>query len=250
MLARQEAMKELSLLVSFVCLCFAGASPAYAQEAETPASAEEAQSEAQAKPGGAVGDRRFRLVVLGRFGLGGTAKLNLTIPDAFADVTVVVAQPGATLGFDLRFEKPVSKYVTVGGLVSNYWLRPQRSNDGLIDFRAIDPNDYALDISPFVKPRFPFRAGNKEAEVYLLAYVGGSLLVAEARSDTFSVLTTKVFGGFNFGVAPGFQIFVARSAALVFEVGYAYSWFKLSEDFIKSSRIGQATLRFGFAFAF
>jgi hypothetical protein len=61
---------------------------------------------------------------------------------------------------------------------------------------------------------------------------------------------TTARGGFNFGVGPGFQVFVARSVALVFEVGYSYSWFKLSDDFVKSSRVGQATPRFGFAFAF
>jgi hypothetical protein len=203
-----------------------------------------------AEPGSENGDRRFRFVVLGRFGFGGTSRVNLTEPLDFTDVTTIEGKPGATLGFDLRFEKPVSKYVTVGGLISNYWLRPQRSSNSFVDLRAIDPNEYALDISPFVKPRYPFRAGSREAEFYLFVYVGGSLLMHDYFTDLSLNPITTARGGFNFGVGPGFQVFVARSVALVFEVGYAYSWFKLSDDFVKSSRVGQATPRFGFAFAF
>jgi hypothetical protein len=56
--------------------------------------------------------------------------------------------------------------------------------------------------------------------------------------DSFTDLSlnpiTTARGGFNFGVGPGFQVFVARSVALVFEVGYAYSWFKSSDDLVES----------------
>ena len=76
------------------------------------------------------GDRRLRLLLLGRFGLGPKLKLEYTDPFSSSD-GVVEETPRATLGFDLRVEKPVAKYVTVGGLMSNYWVRPERtSSDG------------------------------------------------------------------------------------------------------------------------
>jgi hypothetical protein len=158
MLARQEAMKELSLLVSFVGLCFASASPAYAQEAQEPAPADEAQSASMESPKGCFSACRKGYVCHPDK----QACVSLCNPfcaewEACSEAAECVAQreatakPGGEL-VDRRFEKPVSKYVTVGGLISNYWLRPQRSSNGLVDLRAIDPNEYALDISPFVKP--------------------------------------------------------------------------------------------------
>lgn len=61
---------------------------------------------------------------------------------------------------------------------------------------------------------------------------------------------TGVYGGFNFGVTPGFQVFVARSTALIFEVGYAYSWFQIVGSVFSKWSLGQATLRLGIAVAF
>ncbi len=50
----------------------------------------------------------------------------------------------------------------------------------------------------------------------------------------------------NWGMAPGFQIFLAERFGLVFEVGYARSWFKIGSSVLKNIKVGQATLRFGF----
>lgn len=45
----------------------------------------------------------------------------------------------------------------------------------------------------------------------------------EISDGTFLMPKSGVFSGFNWGVAPGFQIFLAEHIGLVFEVGYARS---------------------------
>ena len=184
-----------------------------------------------------TGDRRFRMLFLGRFGLGG--RLKVKFDDFFAGAGSAVGDARATLGFDLRFEKPVTKYVSVGGLISNYWFGPEGGD-----------RQYALDIAPFVKPRIPFRVGNQEAEVYLLFNIGGSLTSVEFVDPTGFNLVDEVYGGFNFGLAPGFQFFVADGFAIVFDVGYAFTWFKIGGDSNLRWTLGQATVRVGFAAAF
>ena len=182
----------------------------------------------------AVGNRRFRLVLLGRFGLGGTLKNKFTDPFGSGLQGSVDFEPTATLGFDLRFEKPVAQYVTAGALISNYWWSIKDAEDF--------DRQYALDIAPFVKPRYVLMAGSKEAELYVLLSFGGSL----TRLD----FDDEVYGGFNFGLSPGFQVFVASGFALVFEVGYALSWFKVGGLADERFTLGQAAIRVGFAAAF
>jgi hypothetical protein len=195
------------------------------------------------------GDRRLRLLLLGRFGLG--PKLELAYTDPFSSSDGVVEEtPRATLGFDLRVEKPVAKHLTVGGLVSNYWVRPERTSSGGSTPGFLKPNDYALDISPFVKPRYPFKIGSKEAEAYIVIHVGGSLRVLSVSDGVFLGSKTGVFGGFNWGVAPGIQIFITRHVGLVVEVGYAKTWIKIGTSILENTTVGQATVRFGLAFAF
>lgn len=189
---------------------------------------------ADSKPTQAVGDLRFRLVLLGRFGLGGTLRNKLEDPFGSGLQVSVDFEPEATLGFDLRFEKPVAKYVTAGALLSNYWY----SIKDIEDFGR----QYALDIAPFVKPRYVFMAGSKEAELYVLLSFGGSLTKLDFDDE--------VYGGFNFGLSPGFQVFVASGFALVFEVGYAFSWFKVGGLADERFTLGQAAIRVGFAAAF
>ena len=177
----------------------------------------------------AVGDLRFRLVVLGRFGLGGT--LWRRFDDVFAEGarTTEEFDLKTTFGFDLRFEKPPAKYVTTGALLSNYWY----------DVEGFG-RQYALDIAPFVKPRYPFLAGSKEAEVYFLVSIGGSL----------THFDDEVYGGFNVALSPGFQIFVASNLALVFEVGYGFGFFQVGGAGNERLLLGQTTIRAGFAAAF
>lgn len=194
-------------------------------------------------------DRRFRIALLGRFGLGGKSVLKIdspfaSVPDEFKTT------PGATLGFDLRFEKPVATYVTVGGLVSNHWFRSQRDAIDTSAAQNLNRTDYALDVAPFVKPRYPFKAGKHEAEAYVIINIGGSLRLMEIFDGVLANPKTGVFGGFNWGVAPGFQIFLAEHMGLIFEVGYTRSWFKIGSSFLKNIKVGQATLRFGFTIPF
>lgn len=192
-------------------------------------------------------DQRFRVGLLARFGFGGKSVLKLNAPDGISVPDEVSGTPGVTLGFDLRFEKPVARYVAVGGLISNYWLRSQR-DEGLPG--GVNRSNYALDISPFVKPRYPFRTGKREAEAYVIVSIGGSLVVAELFDGVTTMLKRGVFGGFNWGIAPGFQVLVTEHLGVVLEVGYARSWFKLGTAFLENTKIGQATLRIGFVFAF
>lgn len=195
------------------------------------------------------GDRRFRIALLGRFGLGGKSVVKID-GSVFSGSDEFETKPGATLGFDVRFEKPVARFVTVGGLVSNYWFRSERDPNATSRIRNLNQKDYALDVAPFVKPRYPFKAGKNEAEAYVIINIGGSLRVLEISDGTFLMPKSGVFGGFNWGVAPGFQIFLAEHIGLVFEVGYARSWFKIGSSLLKNIKVGQATLRFGFTVPF
>ncbi|MFW2390157.1 MAG: hypothetical protein ACN4G0_17605 [Polyangiales bacterium] len=206
------------------------------------------QGQKSKKQAGEVGDRRFRIVLLGRFGLVGKSKT--TLADLYGSGEIEVeGEPGATLGFDLRFEKPVAQYLSVGGLISNYWIRGQRDASGTAA-GSFKRGDYAFDIAPFIKPRYPFRAGKKEAEAYLLVNLGASLVLLDYFDGIQTNAITGVYPGFNFGVTPGFQIFVAEHLGLVVEFGYAYSWFKIGRTYISRTRIGQGTLRFGFTVPF
>jgi hypothetical protein len=181
-----------------------------------------------------VGDRRFRLGIVGRFGFGGSWVLS----DEFGDSLDLA--PGATLGFDLRFEKPPAKYVSLGVVLGNYWILP----DPLLE------RDYALDVSMLVKPRYPFKAGKREAEAYLFMQFGGSMILL--NSTNWGSDFNSIGGGFNFAVGPGFQIFVSDNLAVLFEVGYSYSWFSITTVFDEAGilTLGQATLRVGIARAF
>lgn len=105
-------------------------------------------------------------------------------------------------------------------------------------------------MAAFVKPRVPFRAGKREAEAYLLVNLGGSFTLIQYFDDASSVPNDGLGLGFNVGVTPGFQVFVAQHIGLVFEFGYAYTWFNIGGSYLQKTSIGQATLRFGFTFAF
>jgi len=199
-------------------------------------------SEASTQSVREVGDRRLRFVMLSRFGLGGTAK-STWAPGPSPRSETVEFKPSATFGFDLRVEKPLHRYFSIGGLLSNYWV------GGM--------NDYALYVSVLAKPRYTFRLGKREGEAYVAVQFGGSLLVNKVVFLSGSVsgdLETRSeirdpSGGFNVGVAPGFQVFVAEHVAWVFEVGYAYSWFR-TDVIVSRFTLGQATIRTGLAFAF
>lgn len=198
---------------------------------------------AAAAPAVETGDRRIRLGVLGRFGIAGKLTLDFDMGGFIFEEEISGKPEKATMGFELRVEKPLSKHFVLGGLLSNYFIRP--GSDGF---------EYALDISPFVKPRLVFRIGQREAEVYLLVPFGASILALRSlRNDGFSVQgkSRLIHGGFNVGASPGFQVFLGDVVALVVEVGYAYSWFRIKEqDALRRLTLGQLTFRTGLAFAF
>jgi hypothetical protein len=182
-----------------------------------------------------VGDRRFRLGILGRFGFGGSWVLS----DEFGNSAELA--PGATLGLDLRFEKPPAKYVSLGVVLGNYWILPEAGRE----------RDYALDVSMLVKPRYPFKAGKREAEAYLFMQFGGSMILLNSANWDINDFNS-IGGGFNFAVGPGFQIFVSDNLAVLFEIDYSYSWFGLSTvfDTTETLTLGQATIRTGIVRAF
>lgn len=186
-----------------------------------------------------LGDERFRVVLLGRFGVLG--KLTLGVRDFMGDVEESFRPEKPTAGFELRFEKPVRRYFSFGGLLSSYFIRPGQSG-----------YDFAADFAPFIKPRVPFRVGKREGEVYLAVHFGPSVL---ALRNISAVGATRLgHAGFNVGASPGIQLFFSKSVALVFEIGYAYSWFRISDQgedaSLRKLTLGQLTLRPGFAFAF
>ena len=187
-------------------------------------------------------DRRLRAVVLSRFGVRGTAKAT-TVDFPLAGSETLTRTPSTTFGFDIRLEKPVHRYLSVGGGLSNYWIRSGQT-------------EYALDASALVKPRYAFPIRQRESEVYLAVQIGGSLLVNKVTTvmgfggDELRSTMRNPSGGFNVSVAPGFQVFVAENVAVVTEVGYAYSWFRIKGPLLRRLSIGQATIRVGLAFAF
>lgn len=135
-------------------------------------------------------------------------------------------------GVDLRGDLPIAKYVTLGPQVSIYAARP--------DFPGLDRNVF-VDLSPFLKGRYPFLAGKKKAEVYGLFHVGFTM--AFLRRTT---LAADRFGpGWNIGLTPGFQIMLAHRFGLITEFG----WVRTFSRFDASNLIvNQGVWRFGFAF--
>lgn len=135
-------------------------------------------------------------------------------------------------GVDLRGDFPIARYVTLGPQFSIYAVRP--------DFPGLDRNP-VVDISPFLKGRYPFRAGNKKAEVYGLFQVGFTM--AFLRESTGA---SDRFGpGWNIGLTPGFQILLARRFGLVTELG----WLRTQANFTGGNLIvNQGIWRIGFAF--
>lgn len=168
---------------------------------------------------------KARLDLLFRLGFAGKIRV---------DVGAVGGSVGADTspGVDLRGDLPIAKYVTLGPQVSIYAARP--------DFPGLDRNIF-VDLSPFLKGRYPFFAGKKKAEVYGLFQVGFTM--AFLRRST---LASDRFGpGWNIGLTPGFQIMLARRFGLVTEFG----WLRTFARFDALNLIvNQAVWRFGFAF--
>ena len=135
-------------------------------------------------------------------------------------------------GVDLRGDIPVAKYVTLGPQLSVYAVRA--------DFPNLDRNP-VVDVSPFIKGRYPFRAGKKKAEAYGLFQVGLSMVFlreSTGASDRFGP-------GWNIGLTPGFQILLRRRFGLLTELG----WLRTQGNFTGGNLIlNQGVWRIGFVF--
>ena len=132
-------------------------------------------------------------------------------------------------GVDLRGDIPVAKYVTLGPQLSVYAIRADSPN--------LDRNP-VVDISPFIKGRYPFRAGKKKAEAYGLLQVGLSMVFLRDSTDRFGP-------GWNIGLTPGFQILLRRRFGLLTELG----WLRTQGNFTGANLIlNQGVWRIGFVF--
>lgn len=169
---------------------------------------------------------KARLDLLFRLGFAGKIRVD-TGPFGSASVDADTSP-----GVDLRGDLPIAKYVTLGPQVSVYAARP--------DLPGLDRNVF-VDLSPFLKGRYPFLAGKKKAEVYGLFQVGFTM--AFLRRGT---LASDRFGpGWNIGLTPGFQIMLARRFGLITELG----WLRTFARFDALNLIvNQAVWRLGFAF--
>ena len=166
---------------------------------------------------------RPRVDLLFRLGFAGKHKLD--VPGG-ATPTV---DAGTSPGFDLRVDIPVIRYLTLGPAFSFYVLRA--------DVPLFDRNP-VLDISAFMKGRYPFKAGRKKAEVYGLFHVGFSAVFVPDNADSFGP-------GFNVGLTPGFQILLGRRFGLVTELGWARTQGNLDAG---NLIVNQGVWRFGFVF--
>lgn len=167
-----------------------------------------------------------RLDLLFRLGFAG--QLSLDVPGAVRVSTDADTAPGA----DLRVDIPIARYVTLGPLFSVYGVRA--------DFPGLDRNP-VVDISPFLKGRYPFWAGKKKAEVYGLFQVGFSMVFLRKSTGA-----DDRFGpGWNIGLTPGLQILLARRFGLITELG----WLRSQGNFSGGNLIvNQGVWRIGFAF--
>lgn len=167
-----------------------------------------------------------RLDLLFRIGFAGKIRAD---PGVGATASV---EADSSPGVDLRGDIPVAKHVTLGPQLSVYAIRA--------DFPSLDRNP-VVDISPFVKGRYPFRAGRKKAEAYGLFQVGLSMVFlrdSTGASDRFGP-------GWNIGLTPGFQVLLRPRFGLLTELG----WLRTQGNFDAGNLIlNQGVWRIGFVF--
>lgn len=179
-----------------------------------------------ARAGASEGNRQPRFDLLFRLGFAGQITADA---DGASSASV---DADTSPGVDLRGDFPIARHVTLGPQLSIYAARP--------DFATLDRNPI-IDISPFVKGRYPFKVGRKRAEVYGLFQVGLTMVIL--RRDTGAA---DRFGpGWNVGISPGFQILLARRFGLITEIG----WLRSQGNFDAGNLIlNQGIWRIGFVF--
>lgn len=114
-----------------------------------------------------------------------------------------------TLTVDARFENPVSRYFTFGGLLStNFW-----STDDLIGDAA--KRNVRFDLDMILKPRVAWRTGRGHLELGLPIPVGFTLDL-----DDRGTQRNEPYYGWNVGVLVSLQYVPKRSVGLFTEFGW------------------------------
>lgn len=168
---------------------------------------------------------RFDLLL--RLGFGGSLVSDL------GGVGRVRLDADASPGGELRGDIPLTRHITMGPLAAVYMARPNAP--------GFERNP-AVDLAPFVKGRYTFRAGKKKAEIYGLLHVG--VTMAFIRRSTRE---NNRFGvGWNIGLTPGFQVLIKKRFGVITELGWtrAQAFFANAPNLI----LNQAVWRLGFVF--
>jgi hypothetical protein len=139
----------------------------------------------------------------------------------------------ASPGGELRGDFPITRHITMGPLAAVYVARP--------DAAGFERNP-VVDLAPFIKGRYNFRAGSKKAEIYGLFHVGMTMAFIRRStrdSDRFGV-------GWNIGLTPGFQVLIKKHFGVVTELGWvrAQAFFPNAGNLI----LNQGIWRLGFVF--
>ena len=183
--------------------------------------------EARANGSSKAANMKPRFDVLFRLGFAGKTAAD------FDGLGQVSGDADTSPGVDLRVDLPVARHVTLGPVISVYAARAK-------NIPGQDRNPL-VDLSGFLKGRYPFKAGEKKAELYGLFQVGFTM--AFLRKST---MADDRFGpGWNIGIAPGLQILIGRHFGLLTEFG----WLRTQGNFEFSNLVlNQAVWRVGFLF--
>ncbi len=168
-----------------------------------------------------------RFDLLFRLGFGGSIVSNL------GGVGRVRLAAAATPGGELRGDIPLTKHITMGPLVAVYAARPNA-----VGF----DRSPVVDLAPFVKGRYTFRAGRKKAEIYGLFHAGFSMAFIRRSIRE----TSRVGAGWNIGLAPGFQVMIKKRFGIITELGWsrAQAFFSNEPNLV----LNQGIWRLGFVF--
>lgn len=138
-----------------------------------------------------------------------------------------------TLGFGLRFEKPIVRFLAIGGL---FEFNSYNVDDGR------DRRDSSMDIDVWVKGRYSLRAGNLRLVAYGGVPLGATVLFAE---------DTDNLRGFNTGLLAGLELVFGRFAPFL-EIGWRHHWVRRKFDFGDDAKFisNQARINFGASILF
>ncbi|MFT5353898.1 MAG: hypothetical protein ACI9KE_001098 [Polyangiales bacterium] len=138
-----------------------------------------------------------------------------------------------TLGFGLRFEKPIIRFLAIGGLLE---FNSYNVSDGR------DQRDSSMDFDVWVKGRYSLRAGDLRLVVYGGVPLGVSVLFLE---------NTDNYRGFNTGLLAGLELVFGRFAPF-FEIGWRHHWVRRKFDGFDDAKFisNQVRINFGASILF